>query len=213
MPERSGYKLLAAKGGGSMIAEAAFTLAGLPLDIQYFSWTDLGLEHDQLRAINPLMQVPSLVCPDGAIITESAAILMHVDDIAPNVALVPPVAHPKRREFLRFLMLLNTAIYPTFTYGDTPQKWLKGQSEAAAKALRQTTDDHRKTLWRYVESWAGAPWFLGETFSALDLYVWVMVSWRPGGDWFKTEAPRLHAIGARAGALPQLAAVAERQND
>ncbi len=61
------YKLLAAKGGGSMIVEGAFALAGLPLDVEYFSWTDLGLEHEEIRAVNPLMQVPSLVCPDGRI--------------------------------------------------------------------------------------------------------------------------------------------------
>ena len=54
----SGYKLLAARGGGSMIVEGAFALAGVPLEVEYFSWTDLGLEHDQLRAVNPLRAEP-----------------------------------------------------------------------------------------------------------------------------------------------------------
>lgn len=155
MPKKK-YKLLAAKGGGSMIIEGAFALAKFPLEVEYFSWTDLGLEHDQIKAVNPLQQVPSLVCPDGAVMTESAAILIHLHDLAPEAALVPPPGHPKRRDFLRFLMLINTAIYPSFTYGDSPVKWLKGD-EAAGKVLRTATDDHRKTLWRYTESWTGAP--------------------------------------------------------
>lgn len=210
MPKKK-YKLLAAKGGGSMIVEGAFALAKLPLEVEYFSWTDLGLEHDQIKAVNPLQQVPSLVCPDGAVMTESAAILMHLNDIAPEAKLVPPPDHPKRRDFLRFLMLINTAIYPTFTYGDSPVKWLKGD-EAAGKVLRTATDDHRKTLWRYIESWTGQPWFLGDTFSAIDLYFWPMTWWRPGRDWFRTEAPKILAIGEKVEAMPAIASIAARQN-
>ena len=208
----SGYKLLAAKGGGSMIVESAFAIAGLPLEVEYYDWTDQGLEHDSLREINPLMQVPTLVGPDNRIMTESAAILMHVDDVVPQAGLVPKAGHPKRDDFLRFLMLLNTAIYPSFTYGDSPAKWLKGD-EAAGKVLRATTDDHRKTLWRYIESWTGEPWFLGDTFSAIDLYLWPMTWWRPGRDWFKTEAPKILAIAERVEALPAIQPIKTRQND
>jgi GST-like protein len=207
----SGYKLYGAKGGGSMIIEGAFALAKLPLEVEYFTWTDLGLEHEELRAVNPLMQVPSLVCPDGAVMTESAAILMHVDDIAPHVGLVPGREHKRRRDFLRFLMLLNTAIYPSFTYGDSPRKWLNGD-EDAGKVLRTTTDDHRKSLWRYAESWTGEPWFLGADFSAIDLYLWPMTWWRPGRDWFKAEAPKIHAIGLKVEQMAEIAPIHARQN-
>jgi GST-like protein len=202
MPE---YKLYAAKGGGSMIVEAAFAIAKTPLEVEYFSWTDLGIEHDELKSVNPLMQVPSLVCPDGRVMTESAAILMHLDDIAPEAGLIPGKDHAKRRDFLRFLMLINTAIYPSFTYGDSPKKWLAGD-EAAGKVLRAATDDHRKSMWRYIESWTGAPWFLGDTFSA-------MTWWRPGRDWFKTEAPKILAIGLKVEALPELKTVKANQKD
>lgn len=206
-----GYKLFAAKGGGSMIVESAFALAKILLEVDYYEWTKLGLEHDDLKVVNPLMQVPTLVCPDGRIMTESAAILMHVDDLKPEVGLIPGADHARRRDFLRFLMLINTAIYPSFTYGDSPAKWLKGD-EKAGTVLREATDDHRKTLWRYAESWAGSPWFLGETFSAIDLYLWPMTWWRPGRDWFKAEAPKIHAIGMKVEAMPELAEVKSRQS-
>lgn len=206
------YKLYAARGGGSMIVEAAFALSGQALDVEYFNWTDLGLEHDELKSVNPLMQVPSLVCPDGRVMTESAAILMHLDDIAPEANLIPDRTHTRRRDFLRFLMIINSAIYPSFTYGDSPQKWLKGDA-AAGKALRESTDDHRKTLWRYIESWTGDPWFLGETFSAIDLYLWPMTWWRPGRDWFKAEAPKIHAIAMKIETLPALKQVFANQKE
>jgi GST-like protein len=51
---------------------------------------------------------------------------------------------------------------------------------------------------------------LGTTFSALDLYVAVMNTWRPGPAWFQAECPRLAAIAARVAKLEQLRAVWQR---
>ena len=62
------------------------------------------------------------------------------------------------------------AVYPTFTYGDDPRRWLDGDDDAAKK-LRVSTDAHCRKLWRYVEGQIDGPWFLGDTWSALDLYV------------------------------------------
>ena len=55
-----------------------------------------------------------------------------------------------------------------------------------------------RILWRQVEGAAGSPWFLGERFSALDIYLAVMTRWRPKRGWFESETPRLFAIARRA---------------
>jgi len=39
-----------------------------------------------------------------------------------------------------------------------------------------------------------------------------MTWWRPGRDWFKAEAPRLHAIALKVEALPAIAPVRARQD-
>ena len=59
----------------------------------------------------------------------------------------------------------------------------------------------------------GAPWFLGESFSAIDLYLWPMTWWRPGRDWFKTNAPRILAISLKVENLAELKPIKERQRD
>ena len=51
---------------------------------------------------------------------------------------------------------------------------------------------------------------LGETPSALDLYVAVMSHWRPRRAWLAERCPKLHAIAIRADALPAIAAVPNR---
>ena len=37
---------------------------------------------DEFRAINPLMKAPSFVCDDGTVLTDSALIIQHLEDVA-----------------------------------------------------------------------------------------------------------------------------------
>jgi GST-like protein len=192
-----------------MIVEAAFRRAGIDVEHVDLSWDDVGWESRTLSPLNPLGQVPTVVMPNGSVMTESAAIVLHLGDVAPGAGLVPPPVHPARAEFLRWLAFLVAAVYPTFTYGDVPKRWVDGDEEAGRK-LRAGTDAHRERLWRHVERYVGAPWFLGETWSALDLYLWPMTFWRPGRDWFAAECSRLHAIGSAMDRDPACVAVAAR---
>jgi GST-like protein len=184
------WRLLGCKNCGSAIVEAALVLAKLPYDREEANYeTPEG--HERIVASgNALAQVPTLILPDGTVMTESAAIILFVDGLVPELGLVPSVKDPLRRDFLRWLMFLVAAVYPTFTYGDDPKKWVGD----AGDTLRQSTDDHRKSLWRLVEGAVRGPWFLGERPSALDLYVSVMTRWRPRREWFAENCPRLHTI-------------------
>jgi len=205
------YTLYAASQGGSMIAETAFGFTNLPVDIVDVPWDDTGWNSKRLKNLNPLGQVPTLVLPDGAIMTESVAIVLYLADKVRGFKLVPPPKHPSRAMFLRWLVFMVAAIYPTYTYGDVPERWVgEDAKHGAGKALRDGTDDHRKTLWRYVESQIEGPWFLGKTMSALDVYIWVMSHWRPGRDWFEKECPKLHAISTAMKAHPVAKKVAAR---
>jgi GST-like protein len=199
--KRAGYTLYGAKGGGSMIVEAAFARTPLPVEFVDLVWDDIGWNSRTLAPLNPLGQVPTLLLPDGSVMTESAAMILHLAELAPGADLVPRVEHPRHTAFLRWLVFLVAAVYPTFTFGDVPKRWVAGD-ETAAKALRASTDEHRKKLFRYVEGQIDGPWFLGDTWSALDLYLWPMTFWRPGRDWFRAECPKLHAIGIAMDADP-----------
>lgn len=207
------YKLYAANGGGSMIVEAAFGFTKLPLKIVDVSWDDMGWDSKALKGLNPLGQVPTLIMPDGSVMTESAAIILHLADRVKDFRLVPPAGHKQRAAFLRWLVFLVSAVYPTFTYGDVTERWVGAPKEkGAGKALREATDQHRKVLWRYVEGQVKGPWFLGKNFSALDIYLWPMTYWRPGRDWFKAECPKLYAIGSKVHDMPEIKKVAARNN-
>jgi len=197
------YTLWGRPGWGSALVEAQLDWYGLPFD--YETVGDLFKDPDakaRLQKVNPLAQVPTLVMPDGTVMSESAAITLLLADVTGSEQLVPGPGAPERAAFLRWLVFMVANIYPTFTYADDPARFVA--VNAARDPFRAATDAYAQRLWRQVESAAGAPWFLGERFSALDIYIGVMTRWRPRRGWFETEAPKLFAIARKADQRPEL---------
>jgi GST-like protein len=203
--------LLGCKGCGNAIVESAFALAGVPLDYEEVDYSKDSPTRERLLAVNPLGQVPALVLPDGRVLTESLALIHYLDDLEPGAKLIPPPGDATRSAFYRWAVFIVAAIYPTYTYGDEPAKWVANVE--GAKQLRESTDRHRQAMWTQVEAIAGTPWFLGERFSALDLYVASMTRWRPGVLWFAKHTPKLAAIAKKAAALDAVAPVLARNFD
>jgi len=200
------WRVIATKGCGSTIVEAALVLAEIPYQREEIDYAQPGPDRDRLLALNPLGQVPTIVLPDGSVTTESAATVLHIDELVPAAGLLPPVGDPLRREALRWLVFLVAAVYPTFTYGDDTVKWVgDAGGGAGAAALRESTETHRKKLWQQVEAAVKGPWFLGARFSMLDVYVSIMTQWRPNRRWFADTTPKLHAIATAVDAEPRLA--------
>lgn len=194
------WRLLACRGCGSAIVELALTLAKIPYEREE---VDYSTEAGRARLLphNPLAQVPTVILPDGTVMTESLALIFAIDDQVPAAGLVPTNQDPLRPIALRWLTFIVAAIYPTFTYGDDVAKWGGGD------AMKAAIDAHRLTLWNQMEANARGPWFLGPRFSAIDLYIAVMTYWRPRQAWFETNAPKLYAIARTAAQDPRIAAV------
>ena len=197
------YQLFGRKGWGSALTELQLAWYGLPYRLEEVG--DLFASEEarrELAKVNPVSQLPTLVLPDGTVMTESAAITLQLADVTGSTELVPPAGDPARPHFLRWLVFTVANIYPTFTYADDPARFVTG--EAAQKAFRDSVDAYAIRLWRMMEDAAVGPWFLGERFSALDIYIAVMTRWRPRRAWFAENAPRLSAIALAAEAQPRL---------
>ena len=200
--------LLGCRGCGNVIVECAFALAGVEIDYEEVDYAEASPTRPRLLQFNPLGQVPTLVLGDGTVMTESLAIVHYVDEYWPNAGLIPPPGDEARAAFYRWAVFIVAAVYPTFTYGDDPAKWVA--NEEGAKQLRESTNRHREALWRQVDAAAGSPWFLGERRSALDVYLAVMTHWRPGRKWFAANTPRIVAIAQRLAALGEIAPVLKK---
>jgi GST-like protein len=203
------YTLIGAPGWGSAIAEALLELSALTYEVEDIDTSKPAAESKRLVSANPLAQVPTLLLLNGTVMTESAAIALHVADRAPAAGLAPPPGDPARDAFLRWLVFIVANVYPMYTVGDDPSRFVSG--EAAQKELRASTDAYRDKSWRMVEAnIAPQPWFLGPRFSALDVYVKVMSHWRPRRDWFRANCPKLMSVALAADEEPRLAKVWQR---
>jgi GST-like protein len=200
------YQLFGRKGWGSALTELQLGWYGLPYRLEEVDdlFESEGARQ-RLAQVNPVAQLPTLVLPDGTVMTESAAITLHLADVTGSRELVPSAGDPARPSFLRWLVFLVANIYPTFTYADDPARFVTG--EAAQAAFRESVDAYAKRLWGMMEDEVAEPLFLGERFSALDIYIAVMTRWRPRRLWFAEHRPRLSAIALAAEAQPKLAEV------
>ncbi|WP_231964668.1 hypothetical protein [Paracoccus aminovorans] len=110
--------------------------------------------------------------------SESAAITLHLAALTGRDDLVAGPDKPERAAFLRRLIFLVAQAYPCFTFGDDPARFL---SEAPAQAeLGEAVAARLQELWTVLDGVAGAPWFPGERFSALDNYAAAITNWKPG---------------------------------
>lgn len=204
----SNWQLYGARGWGSTLAEGALAWVGEPFDfIDVDGFDQPGPQREKLLTVNPLARVPTLVAPSGKVLSESAAIVLLLAECHPGSGLAPPPGDPLRPAFLNRLIWFVSALYPTFTYRDYPERWApSAQVELAARV-----DEFRKSLWRQFEDEIGdGPWVLGDVPSALDMYVAIFSHWRPRREWLAQHCPKLHRIALVGDRLPQIEDVLRR---
>jgi GST-like protein len=172
------YTLFGFKGAGSAAVEMALEAAALPYRIVNAASWEPSSALDELRAANPLLQIPTLVLPDGGVLTESAAILLHLGlDAAPSGRLLPADA-AGRAQAIRGLVYIAANCYSAIGIIDYPQRWTGIADEAGQEAVKQGA---RKQLHRHWEIFADTfpanPFFSGEQPGALDFLAVVVSKW------------------------------------
>lgn len=207
----SPFILYGEPGWGSALTEVQ--LAWYGLDVEFRATGHLFNDpaaRAALAEINPLAQIPTLLLPDGTVMTESAAITLWLADHTGSTDLVPGPADPERAAFLRWLIFIVANVYPTYTYADDPSRFVT--VESARTPFREAVDAYAQRLYGIMEQAAVGPWFLGERLSAIDVYLGVLTLWRPGASWFARHTPTLTAIAVAIRAHPRVAGVFARND-
>lgn len=200
------YVLYDRPGWGSVLVETQLVWYGLNFErVPVADFYQDEAARAEFAKINPAGQLPTLILPDKRVMTESAAITLYLADVAKSDALVPAPDAAVRADFLRWLVFLVVQVYAPFVVADRAEKFVA--DAAAAKTLAANVQAHRENMWRIVENVAGAPWFLGSRFSALDIFVCAMRNWTPRRPWFAANAPKLTAVAAKAEAVPKFAPI------
>jgi glutathione S-transferase len=188
-----GYTLYGRIGSGNAVCEATLALTGLPHTLVDLERWRQDAPPAALLAVSPLAEVPALVLPDGSVMTESAAITLYLADLAPESGLAPPVTHPQRARYLRWMLYLAAQTYPTALRLYYPERFTSepfgAEAVKAAAAVRYAFE------WSvFAEALGSGPFILGSKMSAVDLYAAMLASWALDVEALVTRHPNLRRL-------------------
>jgi glutathione S-transferase len=165
-------KLFYAPGACSLTPHIVLREAGRRFDLER---VDLRMHRtasgSDFLAINPKGYVPALQLdgPGSPVLTEVPAIVQYIGDLVPEARLVPPSGTFARYYLQEWLNFIATEIHKQFGPLFDPSL-----PEAVAEQLRGKISARFLYLQDVLEDRA---FLLGETFTAADAYLFVMLQW------------------------------------
>ena len=142
--------------------------------------------------LNPAGVVPTLVI-DGEVITEAAAIAMHLADLHPGAGLAPAVGTPQRARYYRWMFFMANTLQPACRAWFYPAE---PAGEGNVEAVQQQARNRIETAWTRVADHLashGGPYLLGTQLSAADFMLTMLMRWsrnmpRPTDNWPALQA-------------------------
>ncbi len=197
------------KGSGSASVECAIELTGTPYRIVETASWERNDALAELERVNPLKQIPTLQLPDGTILSESAAILMHLGLAFPNSGLLSD--EPNTRDLaLRGLVYIAANCYSCITVIDYPERFTTMEDEASLAAVRAGATDRLHKHWDiFADLYPvdGERFIAGDQPGALDLLAAVVSKWSGARKHLKTSRPAFLALLERIESHPAVALV------
>jgi glutathione S-transferase len=151
------------------------------------------------RDINPRGYVPVLELDDGSRLTEAAALLQYVGDLAPAEALMPPPGSRERFAVLQWLTFVSSELHKQFS----PWLFHKETAESTRKLVEN------KIALRFAEldaHFSRNEWLAGSTFTVADAYLFAIVNWAPWVRMSLSPYPKLEAFMTRVRVRPHVRA-------
>ena len=204
------YTLFGSKGSGSASAEAALTVAGVELrSVDAASW-DPGPGRDELTRVNPLCQIPTLLLPDGSVLTESAAILIHLGLAHPASGLLPADA-AARAQTIRGLVYIAANCYAAIGIIDYPERWCADADKETNTRIKAGATQRLHYLWDvFADTFPARPFLGGQRIGALDLLAAVVSKWSGSRKHLAAARPEFSALLARIESEPRVAPIFAR---
>jgi GST-like protein len=201
------HTLYGAKGSGAAAVEAALLIAAQPFKwVEAATW-EPGPGLEALKRVNPLAQIPTLVLDDGAVMTESAAILIWLGLRHPGSGLLPP----EPAQAIRGLTFIAANCYAAIGVIDYPERFCADCDKATGERIRAGTKARLHEYWSiFADTFPQRPFLGGEKLDALDLLAAVVSRWSGTRPHLKSNRPAFHDMLLDVEADPRVARVFKR---
>jgi len=187
------YKLYWSKETGALAPQAALEEAGADYEVIVTDTGSGAHRSPEFLALNPRGQVPALILPDNSVMTESAAMMLHIADAFPQANLIPPVNDPARAQVYRWMFFAAVNLYETdlrYYYSERYTTNENGVEGVKAAALR----DFDKYFDMLEQEIGSGLYLLGDTDSILDIYLTMLAYWHPDVDALFARCPSVKIL-------------------
>jgi glutathione S-transferase len=169
-------------GNASMTPHLVLEELRVPFELKLVDRASNAHKSFEYLKLNPNGLIPVLVDGD-LVLYETAAIVLHLVDSQPAAGLAPAIGSAERAQFYKWVVWLAASLQsqmPMYFYSDryvnagngTGASQVEAAAEAKIAALVDQIDAHLAAH--------GGPWMLGERFSALDPYAFMLCRWTRG---------------------------------
>ncbi len=205
------YVLYGFTGSGSAAAEMALRIAGADFrSVEAASWEPGFAGLAELKQLNPLVQIPTLVLPGGQVLTESAAIQIHLGLEFPTAGILPadPLA---RAQAIRGLVFIAANCYSAVSVLDFPERWCVDADDATKERIRQGARQRLHLHWEmFADQFGDQPFLGGAQPGGLDFLAAVVSKWAGSRPYLRQHRPAFSATLERIEQHPAVAAVFAR---
>ncbi len=185
-------------GNASLVPHIVLRELGLPFELALVDRANNAHKSPAYLKLNPNGSIPVLV--DGELVLyETASICLHLAESHPEAGLMPmpgaadPAARHERAQALKWLVWLTNTMQATLMHYFYPERLVDaGNVEAAAQVRQHAMARVHGCLQQLDDQLAshGGPWLLGERYTLVDAYAWVLCRWTRG---FPVRPAREHA--------------------
>ena len=195
------YRLYGSPGSGSVSVEAA--LAAVAAEYQVIPTNTGEGEHltKEFRAINPRQQVPALQLPDGSVMAEGSAMMLHLADAFAAARLAPPPGSPARAQHDRWLIFMAVNIYEGELRKAYSDRYTTDPD--GGDGVRASAEAYVNRHYEILEAAIVGPFLLGDAMSMADIYLWMLAGWMDQG-WLESHCPKVKALAAKVREQPSI---------
>ncbi len=192
-------------GNASFAPHVLLRELGAPFTLRLVDRAAGELKQPAFLTLNPNGVIPVLVDGD-LVLYESAAICLHLADTHPQAQLLPPLGSPERAQAYKWLIWATNTLQTALNdYFHAERKVDAGNSEGAQQVKVHAQARVGDLLAQVDQHLAGhgQSWFLGEKFSAIDPFLFMLCRWTRGfSDQPARDYPNIAPYLARMLARP-----------
>jgi len=175
-------------GNASLIVHLVLEEIGAPFELKRVDRDNAAHKSAAYLALNPNGLIPVVVDDgtpgrDGAplVLYETAAICLHLVDTHAGADLLPALGTRERAEAYKWLAWCASTLQAALALYFYPERW--AADAAGAAVVKARAEERVGALLAQIDAELarhGGPWLLGDAFSVVDPYAFVLCRWTRG---------------------------------